>query len=74
MSKTKDFPPPVTKHSSKRELWEELEAARAEIRQINDEAVRLRREVASYRSTYAVMNTQLKVIRAAAALELQGGQ
>ena len=30
---SKDLPPPVTRKSSKKELWEELECARAEIDQ-----------------------------------------
>ncbi|MEN6534116.1 MAG: hypothetical protein ABFD89_10670 [Bryobacteraceae bacterium] len=63
---SKELPPPVTKDSSKRELWEELECARAEIDQqqhmVNDwrdRVTRLEAEVNGLRYQMSVIRSVL---------------
>lgn len=65
------LPPPVTRNSSKKELWEELECSRQEIdalqRQLNE------RETASpgAEAELELLRYQLSVIRAAAAVAIK---
>ncbi len=63
---SKELPPPVTKDSSKKNLWEELECARAEIDQqqriVNDwrdRVARLKAEVIGLRYQMSVIRTVL---------------
>lgn len=63
---SKELPPPVTKDSSKKNLWEELECARAEIDQqqriVNDwrdRVARLEAEVIGLRYQMSVIRTVL---------------
>lgn len=60
---SKELPPPVTKDSSKKNLWEELECARAEIDQqqriVND----WRDRVARFEAEVNGLRYQMSVIR-----------
>lgn len=63
---SKELPPPVTKSSSKKDLWEELECARAEIDQqqciVNDwrdRVARLEAEVNGLRYQMSVIRSVL---------------
>lgn len=63
---SKELPPPATKNSGKRELWEELEFARAEIDQQQcimndwrDRVARLEAEVDGLRYQMSVIRTVL---------------
>lgn len=69
-----DLPPAVTKHSSKAELWEELQAARAEIDQqqqaLSDVMNTLDEERAGtkrLRERLTAAHMRLNVVRAAVA-------
>jgi hypothetical protein len=68
---SKDLPPPVTQKSSKDELWEELECARAEIdhqqRALNDWRDRLARA----ENEAGSLRYQIGVIRAVLAGDVQ---
>lgn len=61
---SKDLPPPVTRKSSKNELWEELECARAEIDQQQHLLNNLRDRVAKAENETRPLRYQIGVIRA----------
>jgi predicted nucleic acid-binding Zn-ribbon protein len=74
MNDKSDLPPPVKKHSSKSDLWEELQAARAEIDQqqqaLSDVMNTLdleRAEAKRLRERLAAAHMRLNVVRAAVA-------
>lgn len=76
MSK-KDMPAPVTKNSSKKDLWEELEAARNEIDQqqaiiqgLRAENTTLQRNMRELKNDLVILNYQVKTARAALSLTI----
>lgn len=66
----KELPPPVTKDSSKKELWKELECARAEIDQqqriVND----CRERVSRLEAEVNGLRYQMSVIRSVLAADV----
>ncbi len=61
---TKELPPPVTRKSSKDDLWEELECARAEIDQQQHVLNDWRDRVAKSEAEVGGLRYQISVIRA----------
>ena len=63
------LPPPVTKDSSKRDLWEEIQALRNEVdaqqRQLNE----ARKKAAEFRSQVEGMSYQMAIIRQTLSME-----
>lgn len=59
-----DMPPPVTRKSSKEELWEELECARAEINQQQRTLNDWRDRVANIEGEVSTLRYQINIIRA----------
>ena len=68
---SKDLPPPVTRKSSKGELWEELECARAEIDQQQHTINDWRARVAKAEGEVGALRYQISVIRAVLAWDVQ---
>jgi len=62
---SKSVPPPVTRKSSKKHLWEELECARAEIEQQQLALNELRECVSSIDAEAASLRYRFRVILAA---------
>ena len=60
-----DLPPPVTKNSSRADLWEELEASREEIEAQQRELNALRANCKNLRRDLADAYMRLRVIQAA---------
>lgn len=70
MKDDSDLPPPVTRNSSKRELWEELECARQEI-DVQQHQVNSAREQASHRERELVLlRYQLQTMRAVLSMQV----
>ena len=67
---SKDLPPPVTRKSSKEELWEELECARAEIDQQQHTLNGWRDRMARAENEAGYLRYQIGVIRAVLAGEV----
>ena len=74
MKDKSDLPPAVTKHSSKAELWEELQASRAEIdhqqqalRDVMNTLDQERAGAKRLRERLAAAHMRLNVVRAAVA-------
>lgn len=68
---SKDLPPPVTRKSSKEELWDELECARAEIYQQQNTLNEWRDRVARAEQVAGALQYQIGVIRAVLAGDVQ---
>lgn len=69
---SKDLPPPVTRKSSKEELWKELECARAEIDQQQHTLNDLRDRVTKAGGEVGALRYQISVIRAGEQFDYQG--
>ena len=61
---SKDMPHPVTRNSPKKDLWEELECARAEIGQQQETLNTWRDKVAKAEADNSILQYQMSVIRA----------
>lgn len=66
----KELPPPVTKNSSKKELWEELECARAEIDQQQRTVNDWRERVSRLEAEVNGLRYQMSVIRSVLAADV----
>jgi hypothetical protein len=65
------MPPPVTRNSSKKALWEELECSREEIDTQQRELIEIKNQALKDRNELAMLRYQVKAMRAVLDLEFR---
>lgn len=71
MKDDSELPPPVTRHSSKADLWEELECVRREVNSQQTEVIAAREAIKRYKNEVELLRYQLRIVRAAIDMEIR---